>query len=93
MFHVRDFAEPKFDESLIDNLVMDAQRKRTLQALAKCFSRKNKNGELLQGEPWTADFVQGKGHGLIFLLHGRPGIGKTYTAGKQHIIPVATESV
>jgi SpoVK/Ycf46/Vps4 family AAA+-type ATPase len=24
--------------------------------------------------------VQGKGEGLIFLLHGKPGVGKTYTA-------------
>ncbi|KAH8658138.1 P-loop containing nucleoside triphosphate hydrolase protein [Xylariales sp. PMI_506] len=29
---------------------------------------------------WSADFVQGKGEGLTFLLHGKPGIGKTYTA-------------
>ncbi|KAI1362157.1 P-loop containing nucleoside triphosphate hydrolase protein [Xylaria arbuscula] len=79
-FHVRDLSEPRFDESLINNLVMDPKRKQTLKALAKCFSRKNKNGEQLKGGPWTADFVQGKGHGFIFLLHGRPGIGKTYTA-------------
>lgn len=31
---------------------------------------------------WSADFVKGKGQGLIFLLHGKPGTGKTYTAGK-----------
>lgn len=31
---------------------------------------------------WSADFVQGKGEGLTFLLHGKPGVGKTYTAGK-----------
>ncbi|KAF2871550.1 hypothetical protein BDV95DRAFT_572261 [Massariosphaeria phaeospora] len=29
---------------------------------------------------WSADFVKGKGEGLIFLLHGKPGVGKTYTA-------------
>lgn len=29
---------------------------------------------------WSADFVDGKGSSLIFLLHGRPGVGKTYTA-------------
>ena len=31
---------------------------------------------------WSADFVQGKGEGLTFLLHGKPGVGKTYTAGQ-----------
>jgi SpoVK/Ycf46/Vps4 family AAA+-type ATPase len=30
--------------------------------------------------PWTADFVENKGKGLVFLLHGLPGVGKTYTA-------------
>ncbi|GME23628.1 hypothetical protein BDV95DRAFT_572261 [Neofusicoccum parvum] len=29
---------------------------------------------------WSADFIEGKGRGLIFLLHGTPGVGKTYTA-------------
>ncbi|KAK5625866.1 hypothetical protein RRF57_001582 [Xylaria bambusicola] len=80
ILHVGAFTEPNFDETLINSLVMDPHRKRMLQALAKCFSRLDKNGEQLKGEPWMADFVQGKGNGLIFLLHGRPGIGKTYTA-------------
>lgn len=30
---------------------------------------------------WSADFIEGKGEGLTILLHGRPGVGKTYTAG------------
>lgn len=37
---------------------------------------------------WSADFVQGKGDGLVFLLHGKPGVGKTYTAGPLH--PLST---
>ncbi|KAI0432789.1 P-loop containing nucleoside triphosphate hydrolase protein [Xylaria sp. FL1042] len=80
ILHVRDFAEPKFDENLVNHLVMEPQRKRTLKALAKSFARADKNGERLKDEPWSADFIQGKGNGLIFLLHGRPGVGKTYTA-------------
>lgn len=34
---------------------------------------------------WSADFVEGKGEGLTILLHGRPGVGKTYTAGKAKL--------
>lgn len=30
---------------------------------------------------WSADIIPGKGEGQIFLLHGRPGVGKTLTAG------------
>ncbi|KAH7139865.1 hypothetical protein B0J13DRAFT_505202 [Dactylonectria estremocensis] len=33
-----------------------------------------------QTSTWSADFIQGKGEGLTFLLHGKPGVGKTYTA-------------
>ena len=29
------------------------------------------------------DIVEGKGKGLIFLLHGLPGLGKTFTAGNK----------
>ena len=31
---------------------------------------------------WSPDLIKGKGEGLTILLHGRPGVGKTYTAGK-----------
>ena len=31
---------------------------------------------------WSADFIEGKGEGLTILLHGKPGVGKTYTAGE-----------
>ncbi|KAI2776155.1 P-loop containing nucleoside triphosphate hydrolase protein [Daldinia loculata] len=78
--HVRYFSEPQFDEELIDHLVMERHRKQTLKSLAKSFARVNQYGDAMTRDPWTADFVEGKGHGLIFLLHGRPGVGKTCTA-------------
>ena len=34
-------------------------------------------------EFWSVDFVQGKGEGRIFLLYGKPGVGKTLTAGMR----------
>lgn len=45
--------------------------------------------EALVSTPWTADFVKGKGEGLIFLLHGKPGVGKTYTAGCSRLFCLA----
>ena len=32
------------------------------------------------GVAWSADFIRNKGDGQIFLLHGKPGVGKTTTA-------------
>ncbi|KAH7134106.1 hypothetical protein EDB81DRAFT_803177 [Dactylonectria macrodidyma] len=78
--HVRNFKEPSFDQSMINNLVMNESRKNLLKALSKSFARRNKNGETVPGGMWSADFVKGKGSGLIFLLHGKPGVGKTCTA-------------
>jgi len=31
--------------------------------------------------PWSADYIEDKGKGLILLLHDKPGVGKTYIAG------------
>lgn len=79
--HVSNFSDAKFDSKLIDYFVIDPQRLKTLKALAKSFARLNKDEEKIPQAAWSADFVKGKGNGLIFLLHGKPGVGKTCTAG------------
>ena len=66
---------------MIDTLVMDEQRKKILKAQTDSFIRTNKLGFDIERKMWSADYVEGKGSGLIFLLHGSPGVGKTYTAG------------
>lgn len=81
--HVKNIFEPQFDEGMIDYLVMEEKRMNTLKSLAKSYARVNRSGKSIDREPWTADFVTGKGNGLIFLLHGRPGVGKTCTAGES----------
>ena len=42
------------------------------------YKYKEVNGD--RNGPWSADFIQSKGEGQIFLLHGPPGVGKTNTA-------------
>lgn len=64
---------------------MNPDRVDNLKALANSYARINRFGLTSDRPAWTADFVQGKGNGLIFLLHGRPGVGKTCTAGKFSI--------
>jgi len=68
---------------MIDTLVMDEQRKKILKAQTVSFIRTNKMGFGIERKVWSADYVEGKGNGLIFLLHGSPGVGKTYTAGQS----------
>ncbi|KXH29352.1 hypothetical protein CSIM01_01080 [Colletotrichum simmondsii] len=33
----------------------------------------------LTAKPWSADYIKNKGEGVVILLHGPPGVGKTYT--------------
>lgn len=79
---------------MIESLVTkDQSRVDFLKALAKSFARENSSGERIVKEPWSADYVIGKGSGLIFLLHGKPGVGKTYTAGKPFIVEYTHDSI
>lgn len=38
------------------------------------------------------DIIAGKGSGLIMLLHGGPGTGKTLTAGKFQVLETELEA-
>ncbi|KAN0113249.1 hypothetical protein V8E51_006200 [Hyaloscypha variabilis] len=44
--------------------------------IIKALSSRHMAGNTKQ---WGADFIPGKGEGQVFLLHGPPGTGKTYT--------------
>jgi hypothetical protein len=81
LLHVKDLTEPTFETDLFDKLVMEDSQKKRLLALVKSYSRVDNSGAIMKQPAWTADFVKGKGQGLIFLLHGSPGVGKTCTAG------------
>lgn len=67
---------------MIDNLVLNEKRRNLLVALSKGFMQDDalRTESGLPHEPWKADFMKGKGNSQIFLLHGPPGVGKTYTA-------------
>lgn len=70
----------------MEGLVLNEKYKSMLQKLCKLYM-KQRLGSLLPasedqplGRPWTADYIDSKGKGLVVLLHGKPGVGKTYTA-------------
>ncbi|KAI1456035.1 AAA family ATPase [Annulohypoxylon moriforme] len=62
--------EVVWDKEAFDNLVLDEDTKNMIQAMIS-----NK----IETEMST-DLIRGKGNGLILLLHGGPGTGKTLTA-------------
>jgi hypothetical protein len=58
---VKSFVDPKYQQDLIDKLVMDPARIRTLKALASSYIRENQHGVKSTQPAWSADFIQGKG--------------------------------
>ncbi|KAI1751862.1 hypothetical protein F4782DRAFT_170857 [Xylaria castorea] len=63
-----------------NNLVIKKYIKDTVLALVKNHERPRGSQAMIQGALSSVDLVQGKGRGLIILLHGEPGVGKTSTA-------------
>jgi len=52
----------------------------TQKVLIRDLVRNHSDGT--NSKPWVEDIVKNKGKGLVILLHGPPGVGKTLTAGK-----------
>ncbi|MCJ1247879.1 hypothetical protein MMC30_005094 [Trapelia coarctata] len=73
--NIEHLREPEFQVNLIKDLVLEDEAKAMIQALSHRYTV-----EKSTEEAWSADFVANKGEGQIFLLHGKPGVGKTTTA-------------
>ena len=67
--------QPEFQVDLIKDLVLDEDAKSMIKALSHRYTMQSQTGNA-----WSADFIRNKGEGQIFLLHGKPGVGKTTTA-------------
>ncbi|KAF2101245.1 P-loop containing nucleoside triphosphate hydrolase protein [Rhizodiscina lignyota] len=75
LVHVSGLREPNFNRTAIESLVMPQKTKEIIRAICKTYLQRMSGKQF-----FTADFIQGKGEGQIFLLHGPPGTGKTLTA-------------
>ncbi|RDH36293.1 hypothetical protein BDQ94DRAFT_185416 [Aspergillus welwitschiae] len=67
--------EPKVNRRAIDSLVMPEARKEMIRALVQKYTDPTPDK---RSKSWGADFIENKGEGQIFLLHGSPGVGKTF---------------
>lgn len=70
-----------WNKTAYDRLVLPPDRKDLIKALVtvRTSQRGVKQGLGLAGK--REDIIAGKGNGLIMLLHGGPGTGKSLTAG------------
>jgi hypothetical protein len=72
----------KWNKSAYDRLVLPAQTKELIRVLVnvRTSERGTKHGLGVAGK--RVDIISGKGNGLIMLLHGGSGTGKSLTADK-----------
>lgn len=73
-FFVDNLSPLRWDEGCFDQLVLKETTKKTVHAMVSMHSRRG------QSETGVSDIVAGKGKGLVMVLHGPPGVGKTLTA-------------
>ncbi|KAI0151594.1 P-loop containing nucleoside triphosphate hydrolase protein [Xylariaceae sp. FL1272] len=70
-FFVDHIAPIKWNDNCFDQLVLNDGTKKIVQALV---AMRTKDRDSMD------DIIKGKGKGLVFVLHGPPGVGKTLTA-------------
>lgn len=70
-FYIDFIQDIAWNEDALDSLVAPQEQKDLILAFAETQSKKNTRFD---------DFIQGKGKGIIMLLSGPPGVGKTLTA-------------
>ncbi|KAI9764111.1 MAG: hypothetical protein M1840_008671 [Geoglossum simile] len=65
-------------KNAFESLELKADQKKLIESLVR--SHTSGKGRQPEGKPFMEDFMKGKGNGLVILLHGPPGVGKTLTA-------------
>lgn len=77
-FDVEKISPVKWNSQCFEELVLDDGTKKTVQALVSTHSGRNVGSS--EDDDHFDDIVRGKGKGLVCVLHGPPGVGKTLTA-------------
>lgn len=80
VLNISQLRDVKFGLRGFKNLVLDSKYKTIVQALVKSYVEKKSDFK---------DLVDGKGKGLVALLHGAPGTGKTLTPGIPYGFPLS----
>jgi len=70
-FYINNLSTVSFNTQAFKNLVLPREIKEMVYSLVKVHATETLHFD---------DIIKGKGSGIIFLLHGPPGVGKTLTA-------------
>ena len=73
-FYISFLSDIKWNETAFDSFIFDARYKKIILSLVEAHGKSAAEFD---------DIIKGKGLGMVFLLHGEPGVGKTLTAGKN----------
>jgi flagellar biosynthesis GTPase FlhF len=76
-FEVNRIDDIEFNSTAFENLALEQDKKDMIAALVRSGQGSEMNYD---------DMIKGKGKGIIFLLHGPSGVGKTFTAGQHSSI-------
>lgn len=71
-FDVDHINKIEYNSDAFNTLMLDEEQKQMILSLVKVHTDDKLSFD---------DVIKGKGRGMIFLLHGMPGVGKTLTAG------------
>ncbi|KAK3176163.1 hypothetical protein OEA41_007486 [Lepraria neglecta] len=85
-FLVDNIADIEWTADTFSRLEVDIKVKQVIQAM---ISSHNHKGQTINGQ--FVDIISGKGRGLVFLLSGSSGLGKTLTAGELRTDVVQTD--
>lgn len=69
-FRIDQISDVDWDDEAFNFLMLPSGQKRIVRALTRQHTSQNDSFD---------DLIKGKGRGCVFLLHGAPGIGKTFT--------------
>ncbi|RYP44532.1 hypothetical protein DL768_009027 [Monosporascus sp. mg162] len=80
MLNIQNLREVSAPQNVFGDLKIDEDHKRMVKSLVKSHFQKQNRQPQQQSSVLNQDLIQGKGSGLVILLHGVPGVGKTATA-------------
>lgn len=80
MLDIQSMKDLPTSENVFRDLKIDESHKAMVRSLVKSHLEKQAAQKLRPSVSLNQDLIRGKGSGLVILLHGVPGVGKTATA-------------